>query len=77
MCCSPWGRKESDTTESLINNNKGQIMSFLNSYNGVDHPRCSSEMILPSKDEVYFSSPGLQAGLSDLLDHENMKRTNF
>ena len=64
-------------TESLINNKKGQIISFLNSYNSVDHPHCSSEMILPSKDEVYFSSPGLQAGLSDLLDHENMKRTNF
>ena len=22
-CCSPWGRKESDTTERLNNNNKG------------------------------------------------------
>ena len=21
VCCSPWGRKESDTTEQLINNN--------------------------------------------------------
>ena len=22
VCCSPWGRKESDTTEQLNNNNK-------------------------------------------------------
>ena len=24
MCCSPWGHKESDTTEQLNNNNKGR-----------------------------------------------------
>ena len=24
MCCSPWGRRESDTTERLNNNNKSQ-----------------------------------------------------
>ena len=23
MCCSPWGPKESDTTEELSNNNNG------------------------------------------------------
>ena len=23
VCCSPWGRKESDTTEQLNNNSKG------------------------------------------------------
>ena len=25
MCCSPWGRKESDTTESLSNNNETKV----------------------------------------------------
>ena len=77
VCCSPWGHRESDTTEQPNNNSKGQMVSFLKSYNSIDHPCCSSEMILPSKDDVYFSSPCLQAGLSDLLDHENVKRTNF
>ena len=24
-CCSPWGRKESDTTERLNNNNRGHF----------------------------------------------------
>ena len=25
-CCSPWGRKESDTTEQLNNNKKAQLI---------------------------------------------------
>ena len=28
VCCSPWGHKESDTTEQLTNNNKGIIIVF-------------------------------------------------
>ena len=29
MCFSPWGRKESDSTEQLNNNNKPQLMRTL------------------------------------------------
>ena len=29
MCCSPWGRKESDTTERLNSNNNSMIPSNL------------------------------------------------
>ena len=27
-CCSPWGNKQSDTTEQLNNNNKGNLHSL-------------------------------------------------
>ena len=27
-CCSPWGHKESDATESLINNNKYLLRAY-------------------------------------------------
>ena len=26
VCCSPWGRKELDTTEILNNNNSGELV---------------------------------------------------
>ena len=28
VCCSPWGHKESDTTEQLSNNNKEKRLGF-------------------------------------------------
>ena len=29
LCCSPWGHKESDTTEQLNNSNKGSQVTLL------------------------------------------------
>ena len=32
VCCSPWGRKESDRTERLRNNNKYEYLSSVSSF---------------------------------------------
>ena len=42
-CCSPWGRKESDTTEQLNNNRLRSPYTF-------PHPSCKSPNILTFQD---------------------------
>ena len=42
MCCSPWGRKESDTTEQLKNNNNSRSLGT---------------QLFPQQDVINGSSP--------------------
>ena len=65
-CCSPRGRKESETTEQLDNNNKYRSDSV---HFSAGFPGGSAVMNLPAKQEMQktlVQSPGLE----DLLEEE-------
>ena len=40
VCCSPWGLRESDTTEWLNNNNSPRINSFMYRYSRLSSTHC-------------------------------------
>ena len=44
VCCSPWGHKESDTTEPLNSNNQYQLTSCGKLLNFLPHPKTHSRL---------------------------------
>ena len=46
MNCSPWGRKESDTTKRLNDSNKAGLSHDTTSQTGIIWPPCPSEVKL-------------------------------